>query len=54
MVFWVIGSIPLGGPIELYFRFRQCTITGITKAVICAILCAYKIFLAALVVGGRV
>ena len=27
-----------GGPIELFPRFSQCSTTGVTKAVVCAIL----------------
>ena len=27
-----------GGPIELFPRFSQCSMTGVTKAVVCVIL----------------
>ena len=39
MVQWVLGSIPHGGPIALFLipDSSQCSITGITKAVVCAI-----------------
>ena len=37
MVQWVVGSMPHGGPIEL-FHFNQCSMTGITKAMVCAFL----------------
>jgi len=33
---WVVGSIPLGGPIKLFL-----VPTGVTKAVVCAILSVY-------------
>ena len=35
MVQRVIGSIPHGGPIS---HFSQCSTTGVTMAVICAVL----------------
>ena len=38
MVRWVDGSIFHGGPIELFLRSIQCFTTGVTKAVVCAIL----------------
>ena len=48
MVWQIIRSIPHGGYIEL-FLIPQCSITGITKAVVCALLSlagAYKSSLA--------
>ena len=38
MVQWVVGSIPQGGPIELFSHVCQCSTTGIAKAMVCAIL----------------
>ena len=35
MVWWVIGSIPHGGPIS---HSSQCSTAGITKAVVCDII----------------
>ena len=32
---WVIGSIPHGGPIELFLVPASAPMTGITKAVVC-------------------
>ena len=43
MVRWIIGSIPRGGPIEQFPHSIQCSTTGLTKAMVCAILVgAYK------------
>ena len=47
---WVVGSIPHGGPIELTSHSSQISTTGVTKAMVCAILHvddAYKRTLAA-------
>ena len=38
MVRWVVGSILHGGPIEFVSRSIQCSTTGITKIVACALL----------------
>ena len=38
MVRWVVGSILHGGPVELFPCFSQCSMTGVTKAVVCIIL----------------
>ena len=38
MVRWVVGSILHGGPTELISRSRKCSTTGVTKAVVCAIM----------------
>ena len=38
MVLWVVGSILHGGPIELFLIPTSVSMTGITKAKICAIL----------------
>ena len=46
---WVVGSIPHGGPIELFLFFLffsfffflffcQCSTTGVTKTVVCTVL----------------
>ena len=35
MVQWVVESVPHGGPMS---RFRQCSMTDIAEAVVCAIL----------------
>ena len=34
---WAVGSIPLGGPIEL-FLIHHCSTTGVSKAVLGVIL----------------
>ena len=35
---WVVGSIPHGGHMEQFYHSIQCSTTGATKAVVCAIL----------------
>ena len=38
MVRWVVGSIPHGVPISTIPHSSQCSATGVTEAVVCAIL----------------
>ena len=38
MVRWVVGSILHGGSFDDFSRSSQCSTTGVTKAVVCAIL----------------
>ena len=38
IVWWIIGSIPHEGLIELFFLLSQWSTTGVTKALVCTIL----------------
>ena len=38
VVWWLFGSISHGGPIEPFHIPASCSMTGVTKAVVCAIL----------------
>ena len=53
MVIWVVGSILHGVDPLSYFSFQPVLTTGVTKAVVCAILCGLVHIKEPLVLFGK-